>query len=390
MMGSCMISNAPGTIADISDEAHLALAFSIWGIGPMNGPVFGPVVGGFLAQYLGWRWTNWFVLIFAGVSWILLFTIKETYAPAILKKRAQLRREETGDERWWSRYDQKLSILNLLKINLTRPFVMSFTEPILWFWNIYIAVVYGMLYLCFVAYPIVFSQIRGWSQGLSGLAFCGIGLGGMIGICGEPIFRRIINSHKKDPETGRVYPEAAVSIICMASMMLPIGQLWFAWTSLPATIHPVWPILAGVPFGCGNALVFIYATNYVAGSYGIYSASALAGNAVVRSLVGGTLPLAGPAMYNALTPQWAGTMLGLLEVLLIPIPIVFYLKGAKIRERSPLIRQMREDVAKSQKRAIRHNARKNKETAVLEDLEQNNTAKQEESNGMTIIKEEKI
>ena len=34
---AAMISNAPGTVNDISDEEHLALAFSIWSIGPMNG-----------------------------------------------------------------------------------------------------------------------------------------------------------------------------------------------------------------------------------------------------------------------------------------------------------------------------------------------------------------
>jgi hypothetical protein len=34
---AAMISNAPGTVNDISDEEHRALAFSIWSIGPMNG-----------------------------------------------------------------------------------------------------------------------------------------------------------------------------------------------------------------------------------------------------------------------------------------------------------------------------------------------------------------
>jgi len=58
-----MIANAPGTVSDISDEAHRALAFSIWSIGPMNGPVTGPLIGGFVYEYLGWRWTNWIVVI---------------------------------------------------------------------------------------------------------------------------------------------------------------------------------------------------------------------------------------------------------------------------------------------------------------------------------------
>lgn len=188
---------------------------------------------------------------------------------------------------------------------------------------------------------------------MTGLAFIGIGVGTMIAIVTEPLARKLINKHKKDPETGRVTPEAQVSIVCIASILCPLGQLWFAWTSVPVTIHWIWPILAGVPFGAGNCLVFIYASNYLTYSYGIYSASALASNSVVRSIIGGTLPLAGKAMYEALSPQWAGTLLGLLQVVCIPIPFVFYKYGHRIRARSPLIKQLREDQQKSEQRAER-------------------------------------
>lgn len=100
--------------------------------------------------------------------------------------------------------------------------------------------------------------------------------------------------------------------------------------------------------------------NYLANAYGIYAASALAGNAVTRSFFGGTLPLAGPSMYAALTPQWAGTLLGLLEVAMIPIPIVFYRYGAKIRSKSKIIRQLREDQEKDDRRVERAQRRKAK------------------------------
>ncbi|KAL2072390.1 hypothetical protein VTL71DRAFT_11733 [Oculimacula yallundae] len=349
--GSAMIANAPGSVSDIVTENYRALAFSIWSIGPMNGPVTGPLIGGFAAQYLGWRWTNWLVMILSGAGWMFCSSMQETYAPAILKRKAAKMRKETGDDRWWCRYDQKSSLFQMLKINLSRPFILSFTEPILWFWNAYIAIIYGILYLCFVAYPLIYRGLRGWSLGFTGLAFVGIGVGTMLAIITEPLARRVVNSHKKDPETGRVYPEASISIVCFASFLCPIGQLWFSWTSVPITIHWVWPILAGIPFGAGNCLVFIYASNYIAGSYGIYAASALAGNSVVRSIVGGTLPLAGPRMYTALSPQWAGTLLGLVQVILIPIPFVFYKYGDRIRARSPLIKQMREDAERTRKRA---------------------------------------
>ena len=36
--GSSMIANAPGTVGDIVSDEYRALAFSIWSIGPLNGP----------------------------------------------------------------------------------------------------------------------------------------------------------------------------------------------------------------------------------------------------------------------------------------------------------------------------------------------------------------
>lgn len=349
--GSAMIANAPGTVMDITPPHQRALAFAIWSIGPMNGPVLGPVIGGFTAEHLGWRWTNWLVMILGGVAWLIASLIPETYGPKILQNMAAKKRKETGDDAWWCRYDVKQSVSESLKVNLSRPFTLLWGEPILWFWDAYIAIVYGILYLCFVAYPIIFTQYRHWSTAMSGLAFCGIGLGTMITICSEPLQRRIINMHKKDPETGMVPPEASVSMVCFASLLCPIGQLWFAWTCYPLTIHWIWPILAGVPFGIGNGMVFIYAGNYVSGAYGIYAASAMAGNSVVRSIIGGTLPLAGAALYKSLGPNWAGTLLGLLEVACIPIPFVFYKWGDRIRSKSKVISQMREEDIRQARRS---------------------------------------
>jgi len=268
--------------------------------------------------------------------------VPETYAPAILRKLAAQRRKETGNPRWWSRYDDKKRLFDLLKINLSRPFIMSVVEPICIFWNLYIAVIYGILYLCFVAYPIVFAGERDWQPGFVGLAYLGIGIGSLITIGLEPFIRKFINSHKPDSVTGRIPPEAMVSVVCIASLCCPVGEMIFAWTCTP-NVHWIVPIIAGIPFGAGNTAVFIYASNYLVHSYGIYAASALAGNSVLRSALGGTLPLAGPKMYATLGPHWAGTLLSVLEFALVPIPFVFYRYGHIIRKKSTLIAQMQAD-----------------------------------------------
>jgi hypothetical protein len=96
-----------------------------------------------VTQHLGWRWANWIVLILGGVATTLMWVIKETYSPTLLQKKAKMRRKEIGENRYWSRYDQRLGFLELMKVNLSRPFVMAVKEPICIFWNVYIAIIYG-------------------------------------------------------------------------------------------------------------------------------------------------------------------------------------------------------------------------------------------------------
>lgn len=222
------------------------------------------------------------------------------------------------------------------------------------------------MYLCFVAYPIVFSQYRGWGPGITGLAFIGIGIGVISAIVAEPLFRRLINSRPRDPETGRILPETQALVMAIGSVSTAVGQLCFSWTCLPVTIHWAAPIAFGIPFGAGNTISFIYGSNYLASAYGLYAASALASNAFMRSVVGGTLPMAGPKMYKNLTPRWAGTLLGLVQVLTIPIPFVLWRYGARIRARSKILRQLADDREKLELKRAKGRARREQEGETME------------------------
>lgn len=81
--------------------------------------------------------------------------------------------------------------------------------------------------------------------------------------------------------------------------------------------------------------------------------------------------MAGPQMYKTLGPHWSATMLSLIEFAMIPIPVVFYLYGHKIREKSTLIRQMREDRERleNKKKRAAERAERLKAEDVAADLE---------------------
>jgi hypothetical protein len=53
------------------------------------------------------------------------------------------------------------------------------------------AFIYGVLYLDFTSYPLVFEQARGWSVSMSGLSFLGIGAGMSTAAALSPLVNRV-------------------------------------------------------------------------------------------------------------------------------------------------------------------------------------------------------
>ncbi len=66
----------------------------------------------------------------------------------------------------------------------------------------------------------------------------------------------------------------------------------------------------------------------------MHSNSAIAGNTVIRSFVGAAFPMFAKYMYKSLGVQWATSVLGFVAVGLIPVPILFFVYGARIRKLS--------------------------------------------------------
>ena len=64
----------------------------------------------------------------------------------------------------------------------------------------------------------------------------------------------------------------------------------------------------------------------------MYAASVTAAATILRSLVGALLPLAGSSLYDALGVGWGASVLGFVSVTFIPLPILLYVYGQKIRE----------------------------------------------------------
>ncbi|GFR46863.1 hypothetical protein Agub_g8504 [Astrephomene gubernaculifera] len=330
--GSSPLTNAGAIIADMFDAKTRGLALCLFASAPFMGPVIGPIVGGFTGQSVGWRWVMWVMVFFTVVILIIctLFT-PETYAPVLLRKRAEALAAQTGKV-YRSKYDSKaVSLTQMLKTGLTRPWILLIFEPIVLILSIYMAIIYGVLYMFFAAFPIVFHYARGWSPGISGLAFIGIAVGIILAL----VYILLDNARyvrAAHAAGGHAPAEARLPPAIVGGVAIVLGLFWFAFTNSPSK-HWLICIAATVPFGFGMINVFLPCFNYLVDSYLIYAASVLAANSVLRSLFGTVFPLFTTKMYRNLGIHWASAVPAFLALACLPFPVLFWKYGAVVRSR---------------------------------------------------------
>ncbi|PHH68594.1 hypothetical protein CDD80_7409 [Ophiocordyceps camponoti-rufipedis] len=332
--GSSPLTNSGGVIADMFSAGERGLATSVFSLAPFLGPALGPIASGFLGEAAGWRWIQGFMAIFSGLLWILYSAVcPETYVPFLLSERAAALTRKTG-RCYISKLDAgkpPTSVGARFATALSRPWLLLFREPIVLLTALYMAIIYGTLYMCFAAFPIVFQQGRGWKPGIGGLTFCGIAVGSAIALLSNLLddrrFRKVVLRHQGAPP-----PETRLPPALVGCCLIPFGLLWFAWTNGP-TVHWAIPITASAFFAAGNVLVFLSLMNYIIDAYVIYAASALAANSVIRSLFGAIFPLFTPYMYQGLGTNWASSVPAFLALACVPLPFLFYRYGAGIRVR---------------------------------------------------------
>ncbi|KAE8164972.1 major facilitator superfamily domain-containing protein [Aspergillus tamarii] len=251
----------------------------------------GPIVAGLMACLTGTLWI------------IISLSVPETYAPVVLSRRAEKLSKLIGNI-YISNLGigkPKMTLGTEFKAALSRSWALLFTEPIVLFMSLFVAIIYGTLYMIFAAFPIVFQTHRGCSLGIGSLAFLGIAIGVILGVCYS--FRQ---------DGGNLSPEARLPPAILGSILLPIGLFWFAWTN-STSIH--W-----VP-------VFLSAMNYLIDSYVVYASSVPAANSILHTVIDAAFPLFTNSMHYNLGIHWESLILAFLAFVCLPFPILFYRYG---------------------------------------------------------------
>ncbi|KIW18171.1 hypothetical protein PV08_02459 [Exophiala spinifera] len=354
--GSTFSTMVGGILADVWITAERNTPMVLFTGATLLG--LGPLVSGFVAQNLSWRWVFWIQVMTSGalVSLVIIF-FRETRGTIILSRKARILnkwyeeleragatglvldcvgrdkdRRTTRRIRWRVKADEeRSSIGRMIATSLYRPIHMLFTEPVVFFFSLWVGFSWAILYLQFGSIPLVYEVNHGFSLEQTGAVFTSICIGG--------IFSTILSIHqenyavKRNPVKFNGSPEGRLAFACVESALMPIGIFWFGFTCYPS-IHWIVPTIGIMISTMGIFSIFLATFNYTADVYQIYASSALAASGLCRNLLGGSFPLVTKQMFLNLGFQGASGLLGGIAALLTLVPWVLYFNGPKIRARS--------------------------------------------------------
>jgi MFS transporter, DHA1 family, multidrug resistance protein len=219
----------------------------------------GPLVGGFAASAKGWTWTIWEIMWLSGTTMVILFFFfPETSPDNILYRRAHRLRHATGNRSLRSQAEidaANTTSKERLVDALVRPLTLNFQEPIVFALNLYIGLIYALLYIWFESFPIVFLGIYHFKPQLLGLSYIGILIGTLAVVPPFFLYLKYVQEPKYS-KTGSLKPETRMPVAIFGAFILPICLFWFGWSSR-SDVHWIVPIIGSSLFGFSVLLLFV-------------------------------------------------------------------------------------------------------------------------------------
>ncbi|KAJ1716677.1 MFS multidrug transporter [Aspergillus flavus] len=222
--GSAPLAVGAGVISDLWAPGERGQAVGIYSLASLLGPVIGPLTGGWITERTTWRWMFYSTSMAAGVVGVVSFVfIRETYTPVLLKQRQHhVSREETSGS------NTSESLATRLRLASVRPLQFFVTEYIIMVVAIYMAAVFGVLYILLSTYPKVWTEEYGESPSIGALNYISLGLGYVLGsqinaCSSDVIYRRLLaRRNANEPQSSsKGEPEFRVPPMFVGSVLIP-------------------------------------------------------------------------------------------------------------------------------------------------------------------------
>ncbi|RKU46752.1 hypothetical protein DL546_004383 [Coniochaeta pulveracea] len=335
--GSVSLAIGGGVLGDLFTAEQRGRAMSLYSLMPLMGPAIGPIAGAFVTQRTTWRWIFYATTIADAVIQVAgLFWLQETYAPVLLQRRRDRLIKETGNTALHTEFDSDITFAKKLGTAMSRPFKLLGTQIIVQVLATYLMFLYGQLYLQLSTFPKLWQTRYHESIEIGGLNYISLGIGLFLGaqVC-APLQDRIYAYLKRREGVSVGRPEFRIPMMVPGAVVVPIGLLLYGW-SAQYTVHWIVPNIGVALFAFGTIVGFQCIQGYLVDTYTLYAASAVGAGTVLRSLAGFGFPLFAPYMYDKLDYGWGNTVLAATSIVIgWPAPILLWLYGQRLRERSP-------------------------------------------------------
>lgn len=304
--GSAFSTMVGGVVADIYHAEDRNTPMALFSGAALFGTGWGPLVSGFIAQNISWRWIFYLQALTCGAMVALICIVfKETRGSVLLSQKARKlnkwyeAREMAGyfgvdmpgkDSnvpvsqriRWKVKADEERgSLIKSIGISLYRPFHLLTTEPVVFWFSLWVAFSWAVLYLTLAAIPLVFQNNHGFSLQQANAVFAAMCVGSIIATILSINQEKIARKHGKLAST----PEGRLYFACIESACMPIGLFMFGWTSF-TSIHWIAPAIAITIATIGIFAIYLATFNYLADTYHRYASSALAAQSFCRNMLG--------------------------------------------------------------------------------------------------------
>ncbi|KAJ7231720.1 putative caffeine resistance protein [Mycena haematopus] len=298
LFGSPALATGGASMSDIFPTSQHPYVIGVWALGGVAGPITGPVIGGFAAQAETWRWPILELLWISGFSLAFLgLLLPETHGPTILLRRAERLRALTGNVQLRTATERAAESVTVGKVvydALVLPLVLAM-EPVLLFAD-------AVFYLWFEAFPLVFSDIYHFNEGVSGLPFLGFLVSGSLTYavyCLYQMYHIAPRTARAEAANKEVPPEIKLEIGLMASIFIPTSVLIFGFAS-KSSISWIVPVIGAALYLPGIYLIFQSILMYITTAYPDHGAPVLAANTLFRASIASVFPLFGRAFFRNL------------------------------------------------------------------------------------------
>ncbi|KAL4893118.1 major facilitator superfamily domain-containing protein [Aspergillus ambiguus] len=337
--GSGPLTVCVAGLTDIFSPSERGVPIALFCLTVFTGPLIAPFIGGFIMmnKYLGWRWTSYLPGILGGpILFVVAFFLEETYHPILLARKADRLRRETGDWSIHALHDQAhFDLRAVLTGYLAIPLKMLVCDPITLCMCVFGAFVYGLLYLFLTTYPRIFEDVYRMNAGVGNLPYIGVVIGQILGAVALGAMQPWV-ARKMAQNDGAMLPEWRLPMAVPGAVAFSAGLFWLGWTGYTTKFHWMVPTASGLLTGFGLLTMFLPSLTYLVEARPTRSASAVAAHTFLRSAAAGSFPIFSWFMFDGLGIEWACTLLGCVAAVMIPIPVVLYVYGARIRGKGQL------------------------------------------------------